>query len=206
MTFTLPKLPYAFDALEPFIDAKTMEIHHDNHHQAYVDNLNKALEKYPELQKLKIDELLKKFADLPDEVKTTVKNHGGGHFNHSLFWEILSNNKKKKEFNRTIAETIERNFESFDKFKELLNDCAMKRFGSGWAWLVFNPNTTKLEIYSTANQDSPLMEGRIPLLGIDVWEHAFYLKYHNRKAEYVAAFWNIINWQQVEKNYLNAIK
>ena len=206
MTFTLPKLPYAFDALEPFIDAKTMEIHHDNHHQAYVDNLNKALEKYPELQKLKIEELLKKFADLPDELKTAVKNHGGGHFNHSLFWEILSNNKKKKEFNRTIAETIERNFESFDKFKELLNDCAMKRFGSGWAWLVFNPNTTKLEIYSTANQDSPLMEGRIPLLGIDVWEHAFYLKYHNRKAEYVAAFWNIINWQQVEKNYLNAIK
>lgn len=206
MTFTLPKLPYTFDALEPFIDAKTMEIHHDNHHQAYVDNLNKALEKYPELQKLKIEELLKKFADLPDELKTAVKNHGGGHFNHSLFWEILSNNKKKKEFNRTIAETIERNFESFDKFKELLNDCAMKRFGSGWAWLVFNPNTTKLEIYSTANQDSPLMEGRIPLLGIDVWEHAFYLKYHNRKAEYVAAFWNIINWQQVEKNYLNAIK
>ena len=206
MTFTLPKLPYAFDALEPFIDAKTMEIHHDNHHQAYVDNLNKALEKYPELQKLKIDELLKKFADLPDEVKTTVKNHGGGHFNHSLFWEILSNNKKKKEFNGKIAETTERDFESFDKLKELLNDCAMKRFGSGWAWLVFNPNTTKLEIYSTANQDSPLMEGRIPLLGIDVWEHAFYLKYHNRKAEYVAAFWNIINWQQVEKNYLNAIK
>ena len=206
MTFTLPKLPYTFDALEPFIDAKTMEIHHDNHHQAYVDNLNKALEKYPELQKLKIEELLKKFADLPDELKTAVKNHGGGHFNHSLFWEILSNNKKKKEFNGKIAETTERDFESFDKLKELLNDCAMKRLGSGWAWLVFNPNTTKLEIYSTANQDSPLMEGRIPLLGIDVWEHAFYLKYHNRKAEYVAAFWNIINWQQVEKNYLNAIK
>ena len=201
----LPKLEYGFNQLEPVIDAKTMEIHHDKHHQAYVDNLNKALEKYPELQKRKVEELLENnLKIIPDDIKTAVRNHGGGHFNHSLFWQIMTPDKNKREFKGKIAEAIKKNFGSYDKFKEEMSDCAMKRFGSGWAWLVLSKG--KLEIYSTANQDSPLMEGKIPLLGIDVWEHSYYLQYQNKRADYIAAFFNIINWEKVNGLYENALK
>jgi Fe-Mn family superoxide dismutase len=205
MKHELPKLSYSFDALEPEIDAKTMEIHHDKHHQAYIDNLNKALEKYPDLQGKKVEELL---ADnlkiVPEDIKSAVRNHGGGHVNHSLFWEIMTPDKKKREFNGKIADVIVKDFGSFDKFKELMSDAGMKRFGSGWAWLVLNKG--KLEIYSTANQDSPLMEGKIPILGIDVWEHSYYLKWNSNRKGYLDNIFNIINWKKVDELYAAAVK
>jgi len=202
MKYELPKLSYAFNALEPFIDAKTMEIHYTKHHQAYVDNLNKSLEKYPELQKMKVEELLEdNMKIVPNEIKTAIRNHGGGHINHSLFWELL---KKDVKIEGKVVDVINDEFGSFDKFKSDFSDCAMKRFGSGWAWLVLNKG--KLEIYSTANQDSPIMEGKIPLLGLDVWEHAYYLLYKNKRADYISAFFNVINWEKVEDNYINAVK
>lgn len=205
MKYELPKLPYSFDALEPWIDAKTMEIHHDKHHQTYVDNLNKALEKYPELQEKKVEELLMdNLKIVPEDIKTAIRNHGGGHINHSLFWELMTPDKKKREFKGKIAESIKEQFGGYDKFKELLTDVGMKRFGSGWAWLVLNKG--KLEIYSTPNQDSPILEGKIPLLGIDVWEHSYYVKHMwNRKA-YLEDIFNVINWKKVEELYNNSLK
>ncbi|MEM4397304.1 MAG: superoxide dismutase [Candidatus Woesearchaeota archaeon] len=194
--FELPKLQYKYDELEPYIDAKTMEIHYSKHHQAYVDNANKALEKYPELLKKPVDVLLKDLSQVPEEARTAFRNNGGGHFNHSLFWTILTG-KSDKLPKGEISKEIEKNFGSFEKFKELFTNAAMTRFGSGWAWLVFNKG--KLEVYNLPNQDSPLSEGKIPLLGLDVWEHAYYLKYQNRRKEYVDAFWNIINWKEVDR-------
>jgi len=203
MIFSLPKLAYAYNALEPFIDARTMEIHHSKHHQTYVDKLNEAVMRYPELADWSIEELLRDLNKIPEDIRAAVRNHGGGHLNHSLFWELLTNDKKKKEFKGKAADAVVREFGSFEKFKEQFTNSALGRFGSGWAWLVLNKG--KLEIYSTANQDSPLMEGKIPLLGLDVWEHAYYLKYQNKRADYISAFWNIVNWNNVNRIYEQAV-
>ncbi|HMF79216.1 MAG TPA: superoxide dismutase [Bryobacteraceae bacterium] len=199
MAFTLPPLPYPPDALEPSIDKATMEIHHGKHHQAYVTNLNKALESASDLQSKTIEELLaNNLAVVPDAIKTAVRNNGGGHANHSLFWKLLSGQGGGAPTGE-IANVITASFGGFDAFKEKLTTAATTRFGSGWAWLVKDAGG-KFEILSTANQDSPLMEGKKPILGLDVWEHAYYLKYQNRRPEYIAAFWNIINWAEVNKN------
>ncbi len=198
MAFTLPPLPYPSDSLEPHIDKTTMEIHHDKHHGAYVNNLNKALESAPDLQNKSIEELLaNNLAVVPDAIKTAVRNNGGGHANHSLFWNLLSKNGGGAP-NGDIQSVISSNFSSFDGFKEKFNAAATTRFGSGWAWLV-KDSSGKFEIISTANQDSPLMEGKKPVLGLDVWEHAYYLKYQNRRPEYIAAWWNVVNWDEVNK-------
>ena len=195
MTYELPKLGYDYDALEPYIDAKTMEIHYSKHHKTYVDKLNAALEKHPELKKKKIEELLKDLNKIPEDIRTAVRNHGGGHLNHSFFWEIL---RKDKEFNGQIKNKVEKTFGSFDEFKKKFAETAMNRFGSGWAWLILNEEN-ELEIMSTANQDSPLMEGKRPILGLDVWEHAYYLKWQSNRAGYIESFWNIINWDKVNE-------
>ena len=198
MLHTLLKLPYAYDALEPFIDAKTMEIHHGKHHQTYVDKLNKALEKYPELQTKAVEELLKNLESVPEDIRTQVRNHGGGHWNHSFFWQIL---KKDIEPTGEILNIINNDFESFDNFKAEFSNKAVSVFGSGWCWLVLNKG--KLEIVTTANQDSPISQGKIPVLGLDVWEHAYYLKYQNRRQEYIDAFWKIIDWEKVNDIFLS---
>jgi len=201
MSFTLPQLDYPFDALEPYIDKLTMEIHHDKHHGGYVTNLNKALESAPQLAGVSIEDLLaNNCAAAPESIRTAVRNHGGGHANHTMFWKIMAP-KAGGQPNGKLAEALRSIFGSFETFKDKLSEAAMGRFGSGWAWLVKTP-AGKLEIYSTANQDSPIMEGKFPILGIDVWEHAYYLKYQNRRAEYVAAWWNVINWSEVEKRFL----
>jgi superoxide dismutase, Fe-Mn family len=198
MPFTLPPLPYPADALEPHIDKTTMEIHHDKHHGAYVTNLNKALESAPDLANKSVEDLLaNNCAAVPDAIKTAVRNNGGGHANHSLFWNLLSKSgggAPKGE----IQNVITSKFTSFEAFKEKFNAAATGRFGSGWAWLV-KGNSGQFDIISTANQDSPLMEGKKPILGLDVWEHAYYLKYQNRRPEYMAAWWNIVNWDEVNK-------
>ena len=196
--FTLPKLPYAFDGLEPHIDARTMEIHHDKHHATYVANLNKAVAEAPDLGKKKIDELIHQLNSVPEKIRTAVRNNGGGHLNHSLFWQMMSA-KGGGQPKGPLAKGIEQTFGSFDKFKEGFSEAATKQFGSGWAWLTLDGKTLKIE--STPNQDSPLTEGRIPLLGIDVWEHAYYLKYQNKRADYIAAFFNVINWDFVTERY-----
>jgi superoxide dismutase, Fe-Mn family len=199
MAFTLPPLPYPSDSLEPYIDKATMEIHHGKHHQAYVTNLNKALESAPNLQSKTIEELLAgNVAVVPDAIKTAVRNNGGGHANHSLFWKLLSA-KAGGAPTGEIANVITASFGSFDTFKEKFTAAATTRFGSGWAWLV-KDSAGKFEIISTANQDSPIMEAKTPILGLDVWEHAYYLKYQNRRPEYIAAFWNVINWAEVNNN------
>ena len=200
--FNLPKLTYAYDALEPFIDAKTMEIHYTKHHQAYVDKLNKALEKYPKLQKNSAEDLIKNLHVVPEDIRTAVRNHGGGHVNHSFFWQIL---KKDVEPKGEILKAINKKFKGIDKFKEMFKDAATGLFGSGWAWLVINKDGG-LEIMKTPNQDNPISQGKTPILGVDMWEHSFYLKYQNRKNEYVDAFWHVVNWEQVEKNYKEAKK
>ena len=202
MTHTLPKLPYAYNALEPHIDAKTMEIHHTKHHQAYIDNLNKAITgtKY---ESMDIHELLKKINDVPENIRTIVRNHGGGHANHSLFWTIMGS-KCGGEPSGKLAEEITKTFESVTAFKEQFTAAALKVFGSGWGWLVVK--NKELKIITTPNQDSPLLNGETPIFGIDMWEHAFYLRVQNRKQEYVDAFWHVINWKQVEENYKRAIK
>jgi Fe-Mn family superoxide dismutase len=198
MAFTLPPLPYPTDALEPHIDKTTMEIHHDKHHGAYVTNLNKALESAPDLASKSIEQLLaNNCAAVPDAIKTAVRNNGGGHANHSLFWNLMSKNGGGAP-KGDIQNVITSNFTSFDAFKEKLTAAGLGRFGSGWAWLV-KGTSGQFEITSTANQDSPLMEGKKPILGVDVWEHAYYLKYQNRRADYVAAWWNIVNWDEVNK-------
>jgi Fe-Mn family superoxide dismutase len=199
MAFTLPALPYAFDALEPHIDAKTMEIHHGKHHQAYITNVNKALESAPELASKSVEELLaNNCAVVPDAIKTAVRNNGGGHYNHSMFWTILGPGKGGAPVGN-LAQAITGAFGSFDAMKEKFNAAATTRFGSGWAWLV--KSGSAIDIISTANQDCPLMEGKFPVIGLDVWEHAYYLKYQNRRPEYIGAWWNVVNWAEAEKRF-----
>ena len=202
MAFELPKLGYAFDALEPHIDAKTMEIHFTKHHQAYVDKLNAAV-KGTEWENKKIEDVLWNINKVPENIRTAVRNHGGGHANHSLFWKVMAPNAGGKPSGE-LAKAIDQKFGSFDKFKEEFSNAAATRFGSGWAWLV--AGNGKLEVYSTANQDSPLMEGKKPVLGLDVWEHAYYLRYMFKRADYIAAFWNIVNWEHVAKNFAEVKK
>lgn len=198
MTYTLPDLPYAYDALEPYIDEETMHLHHDKHHNTYVTNLNAAIEKCPELGEKTIEELLSDMDAIPTDIKTAVRNNGGGHANHSFFWEIMAPNAGGEPTGE-IKEAINEAFGDFSSFKEEFKKAAAGRFGSGWAWLVMENG--KLAITSTANQDSPLMEGKTPILGLDVWEHAYYLKYKNVRPDYIAAFWNVINWDEVNKRF-----
>lgn len=202
MSFVLPSLPYAFDALEPHIDARTMEIHYVAHHGAYVSNLNTALSKHPEWQNHSIEEILSRLSSVPEDIRTAVRNNGGGHANHTLFWKLLTPKSPKKPVG-TLAAAIDATYGSFEKFQELFTQAAMGRFGSGWAWLVWQEG--KLAIGSTPNQDNPLMDiaefRGIPILGLDVWEHAYYLRYQNRRADYIAAWWNVVNWEQAEANY-----
>ena len=199
MAFSLPDLPYAHDALEPHIDARTMEIHHGKHHQGYTNKLNAALEGHSNLEGKSIEELLRGINDLPDAVKGAVQNNGGGFANHSLFWSVMSPNGGGTPVG-ALADAINSTFGSFDAFKEAFSKAAGTRFGSGWAWLVVTAGGD-LAVYSTANQDSPFMQGDTPILGLDVWEHAYYLNYQNRRPDYVGAFWNVINWEQVGANY-----
>ena len=199
MAHTLPDLPYAFSALEPHIDALTMETHHDKHHAAYVKNLNAALEKHPELQAKSVEELLRGINTVPEDIRTAVRNNGGGHANHSMFWSIMAPDAGGPA-NGKVGEAIENSFGSYAQFQEKFNDAGAKRFGSGWVWLVGHKGG-KIEILSTANQDSPLMEGLYPILGNDVWEHAYYLKYQNRRPDYLKAWWNVVNWETVNKRY-----
>jgi Fe-Mn family superoxide dismutase len=202
--FTLPPLPYAFDALEPSIDARTMEIHHDKHHQAYVTNLNTALKAHPEYQGKPIEELLTNLSALPEAIRTAVRNNGGGHYNHTLFWTIMKpkgGGEPTGDLNRAITSDLG----GVSQFKEALTKAATTRFGSGWAWLVLGKDG-KLAVTSTANQDCPVTDGATPLLGLDVWEHAYYLKYQNRRPEYIAAWWNVVNWDEVGRRYRDAKK
>ena len=200
--FTLPDLPYDFNALEPYIDARTMEIHHGKHHQAYIDNLNKALEKAPALQGKTLEEIVADLDSAPGEVRTAIRNHGGGHYNHSLFWKVMTGNGGRQP-EGALLERINSSFGNFDAFKDKFAQAAITRFGSGWGWLSVD-GKGGLVAHSTANQDTPLMEGFKPILGIDVWEHAYYLLYQNRRPEYVENFWNVINWEQVAENLKTA--
>lgn len=201
MAFQLPPLPYANNALEPHIDAQTMEIHHDRHHNTYVTNLNAALDNAPELASKTLEELIGNLDAVPESIRTAVRNNGGGHANHSLFWEIIGPNGGGNPTG-ALAEAINSELGGFDKFKEDFAKAATTRFGSGWAWLVLKDG--KLAVTSTPNQDSPIMEGQTPLLGLDVWEHAYYLKYQNKRPDYISAFWNVVNWEEVGKRYDNA--
>ncbi|PRR84357.1 Superoxide dismutase [Clostridium vincentii] len=197
--FKLPDLPYSYNALEPYIDAKTMEIHYLKHHGAYVEKLNAAVNKYPELKGKTIEELLTSLDSLPDDIKETVRNNGGGHYNHSLFWTIMGKDKGR-EPKGELKVDIEKTFGSFENFKKEFKTSALDRFGSGWAWLIKDKDG-KLQIISTANQDSPIMSGITPIMGLDVWEHAYYLKYQNKRAEYIDNWWNVVNWEEVQKRY-----
>ena len=198
MAHTLPNLPYGFDALDPHIDARTMEIHHGKHHNAYVTKLNDALKDQPALAAKGVEDLLRDIGSVPDGIRQAVMNHGGGHANHSLFWKIMGP-KKGGQPGGDLAKAIDGTFGGFEGFKGKLSTAAATRFGSGWAWLACKAG--RLEVFSTANQDSPLMEGFEPILGLDVWEHAYYLNYQNRRPDYIAAFWNVVNWDQVAENY-----
>ncbi len=198
MAFTLPPLPYDFAALEPHIDAKTMEIHHGKHHQTYVNNLNAAIEKAPELASKSIDDLMRNVNKLPEAVRTAVRNNGGGHWNHSMFWQIMAP-KAGGEPGGNLGKAIISAFGDFAKFREQFSAAGVGRFGSGWAWLINNGG--KLSITSTPNQDNPLMEGQKAVMGLDVWEHAYYLKYQNRRPDYITAWWNVVNWKEVEKRF-----
>jgi len=201
MKHELPTLNYTYDALEPHIDARTMEIHHTKHHNAYITKYVAALEKYPELLEKPVETVMRDLTNVPEDVKTAVRNNGGGYFNHSLFWEILTPNAKAKP-EGSLLEAIERDFDSFEAFQEAFNQAAATRFGSGWAWLVVTPEK-KLKVTSTPNQDIPFDEGT-PILGLDVWEHAYYLNYQNRRPDYIKAFWNVVNWDKVSENFNNA--
>lgn len=198
MAYKLPDLPYAYDALEPHIDKETMNIHHTKHHNAYVTNLNNALEGNEALLSKSIEELISDMDAIPENIRGAVRNNGGGHANHALFWQLLSANGGGAP-SGALAEAIDKKFGSFDAFKEQFAAAGATRFGSGWAWLVLNNG--ELEVMSTPNQDSPLMEGKTPLLGLDVWEHAYYLNYQNRRPDYIAAFWNVVNWDEVAKRF-----
>ncbi len=198
MAHQLPNLPYGFDALEPHIDAQTMQIHHGKHHAAYVNNLNAALDKHAELHKKSLETLLAEINQVPEDIRTAVRNNGGGHANHAMFWVIMSP-KGGGEPKGKLGDAIKKTFGDFAKFKEQFGQAATTRFGSGWAWLALTK--AKLEIYSTANQDNPLMDGKQPVMGLDVWEHAYYLKYQNRRPDYIAAWWNVVNWAEIERRY-----
>jgi Fe-Mn family superoxide dismutase len=198
MAFTLPPLPYDFAALEPHIDAKTMEIHHGKHHQTYVNNLNAAIEKAPDLANKSLDDLMRNVNSLPEAVRTAIRNNGGGHWNHSMFWQLMAP-KAGGEPGGNLGAAIKGAFGDFAKFREQFSAAGVGRFGSGWAWLI---NTGgKLSITSTPNQDNPLMEGQKAIMGLDVWEHAYYLKYQNRRPDYISAWWNVVNWKEVEKRF-----
>ena len=201
MTHNLPPLRYSFDALEPYIDARTMEIHHDKHHMAYVNNLNKALESDPELQKLPVEELLAQIGKVPEAVRTAVRNNGGGHLNHSMFWKIMKKGGGGDP-SGALADAINNTFGNFGDFKKTFAQAATSRFGSGWAWLLIRGG--KLTVESTANQDNPVMDGGKAVFGLDVWEHAYYLNYQNRRPEYIEAWWNTVNWAQVADNFAQA--
>jgi len=198
MTHDVPQLPYAFDALEPFIDAKTMEIHHDKHHAGYTNNLTAALEKHPELQDRSVEELLRGIDQVPEDIRTAVRNNGGGYYNHAMFWQIMmpgGGGEPQGELANAIRET----FGSFDDFRKKLTAAAGGQFGSGWGWLV--ATGSGLQVYATPNQDCPLMKGDQPIMGVDVWEHAYYLKYQNRRPDYLAAWWNTLNWEEIGRRY-----
>jgi Fe-Mn family superoxide dismutase len=203
MAFSLDPLPYPFEALEPYIDAKTMEIHHDKHHGTYVAKLNAALEQAPQLQTWSLEDLLKNLSQVPDSIRQAVRNHGGGHYNHQLFWNILAP-KGGGEPGGSLGKLIARDFGSFESFKEQFSTGATNLFGSGWQWLVVNPEK-KFQLVALPNQDNPLTNGLIPIFGLDVWEHAYYLKYQNRRADYITAFWNVVNWKQVDENLEKAL-
>jgi superoxide dismutase, Fe-Mn family len=196
MAHELPPLPYDFAALEPHIDAQTMQIHHGKHHQAYVNNLNAALEKHTDLQKMTAEELLRNLGSVPEDIRPAVRNNGGGHVNHTMFWKMMAPNAGGPP-SGAVAEAIKASFGSFDAFKEQFAKAGVSRFGSGWAWLI--DNNGKLSIESTANQDNPISDGKKPILGIDVWEHAYYLKYQNRRPDYITAWWNVVNWAEVNR-------
>ena len=202
MAHELPPLPYDYNALEPHIDAQTMQLHHDKHHAAYVNNLNTALEKHPDLQNKSAEELIQDLNSVPEDVRAAVRNNGGGHVNHTMFWQIMGPNGGG-EPTGAIADAIRESFGSFEDFKKQFNDAGTKRFGSGWVWLV-RGSDGKLQITSTANQDNPLSEGQYPIMGNDVWEHAYYLKYQNRRPEYLSAWWNTINWDEVNRRFQQA--
>ncbi len=197
MAFEVPPLPYAYEALEPHVDSETMHLHHDKHHQAYVTNLNAAIDKHPELAGRSAEDLLRDINSVPEDIRAAVRNNGGGHVNHSMFWSIMGPNGGG-EPSGAIADAISRSFGGFEEFKTQFNDAGTKRFGSGWAWLV-RTGSGQLQIISTANQDSPLMDGSFPIMGNDVWEHAYYLKYQNRRPEYLNAWWNVVNWDEVNR-------
>ncbi len=204
--FKLPDLPYSYEALEPFIDKETMILHHDKHHAAYVDNLNKALEGHNGFGNMDVMEIISNLDKVPEEIRTKVRNNGGGHANHSMFWKIMKNNNGAGENNKPTGElmsAIERDFASFDSLKEKFTNAGLGRFGSGWVWLIVNPPAGggKLEVVDTANQDTPLMEGKKAILCLDVWEHAYYLKYKNVRADYMKAWWNVVNWEKVSEYF-----
>lgn len=199
MTFQMIPLPYAYDALEPYIDAQTVELHYSKHHQAYLNNLNGALEKHPELGNLTIGQLLSDLNRVPEDVRTVVRNNGGGYYNHNIYWAIMGPNKGGEPTGR-LGEAIQSTFGSFASFKEQLEKAGMGRFGSGWAWLSLKQDGS-LVVHSTPNQDTPLAEGMFPIIGVDVWEHAYYLKYQNRRAEYLSNWWNLVNWEEAERRY-----
>ena len=199
MAYELPPLPYDYSALEPYIDTQTMQLHHDKHHAAYVTNVNAALQNNSEFASLPIDELVRRLNDVPENIRTAVRNNGGGHANHSMFWKIMTPNGGGEPTGE-LSSAIQQAFGSFDAFKTAFNDAGVKRFGSGWTWLVLD-RSGKLQVMSTANQDSPLTEGLYPVMGNDVWEHAYYLKYQNRRPEYLNAWWNVVNWDAIAKRY-----
>lgn len=201
--FTLPDLPYSYDALEPFISKNIQTLHHDKHHQSYVDNLNKAIAKYPEWDVKPIEDIIKNYASAPDDIKNVLRNHGGGHYNHSMFWGMMSPKKDQKP-EGSLLDAINAQFGNYDAFTTQFGEAAVKIFGSGWEWLVIDNG--KLAITSTPNQDSPLTQGKIPLLGLDVWEHAYYLQYYNKRPDYVAAWWHVVNWEDVQKRFDQAKK
>ncbi len=198
MAYELPKLPYGYDALEPHIDARTMEIHHTKHHQTYITNVNNALKDKPDLASKSVEELISNLSAVPEDIRTVVRNNGGGHANHSFFWQIMGPNGGAPS--GKIADEINSSFGGLDGLKEKINAAGAGRFGSGWAWLIKN-KSGKLEVISTANQDSPLMDGNTPLLGVDVWEHAYYLNYQNRRPDYLKAWWNVVNWAEVGRRF-----
>jgi Fe-Mn family superoxide dismutase len=202
MKYELPKLPYAYDALEPYIDAKTMELHYTKHHQTYVTKLNEALDKHPEIADKPLAELLQNLDAVPEDIRTAVRNHGGGHMNHSFFWTIMepAASKAEGEPSGAVADGIQKTFGDFAKFKEEFTKAAAGIFGSGWAWLVLDEKG-KLAVTTTPNQDSPLMKKQKPIVGLDVWEHAYYLKYQNKRPDYIDAWWNVVNWNEAEKNF-----
>jgi Fe-Mn family superoxide dismutase len=202
MAFEVPPLPYDYAALEPHIDEQTMHLHHDKHHAAYVNNLNAALENQPQLASWSVEDLMRRINEVPESIRTTVRNNGGGHINHSMFWRIMKPNGGGAPTG-ALAQAINGTFSSFDAFKAQFNDAGVKRFGSGWAWLLMD-GSGKLQVTSSANQDSPLMDGQFPIMGNDVWEHAYYLKYQNRRPDYLAAWWNVVNWDEIAQRYEQA--